>query len=102
MKSDDEFRTEGGSHAEWTLYVPSPLHEFQGEVLPECQYRMGDVNADGSINVADLVSLQGFLLGRSNLGKEHWVLSDVCHDGKINVFDMVMLRRIVVNEGLTT
>lgn len=102
MKSDDELRKEGGSHAEWTLYVPSPLHEFQGDVLPECKYRMGDTNAGGSVNVADLVSLQNFLIGRSKLEKEHWVLSDVCHDGKINVLDMAMLRRIVIEECFTT
>lgn len=102
MKSDDEFRAEGGSHEEWVLSVPSPLHEFQGDVLPECKYRMGDVNADGSINVADLVSLQNYLLGRSDLVKEHWILSDVCHDGDINVFDMVILRRIVINECVIT
>lgn len=63
---------------------------------------MGDTNADGSVNVADLVSLQNFLIGRSKLEKEHWVLSDVCHDGKINVLDMAMLRRIVIEECFTT
>lgn len=102
MKSDDELRKEGGSHSEWTLYVPSPLHEFQGDVLPECKYHMGDVNADGSVSVADLVSLQNFILGRSSLEKEHWVLSDVCYDGKINVFDMIILRRKVIEEYSTT
>lgn len=98
MKSDEEFRKEGGSHAEWELYVPSPLHEFQGDVLPECKYRMGDVNADGVINTADLVALQKYLHGRSTLGKEHWVLSDVCYDGKVDVFDIISLRRIVIGE----
>ena len=96
MRSDAELVKSGGSHAEWTLYAPSPLHEFQGNELPECKYKMGDVNADGNISIADLVSLQNFILGRSDIGKEHWVLSDVCHDGKINTFDMVMLRKKLI------
>ena len=65
MRSDAELVKSGGSHAEWTLYAPSPLHEFQGNELPECKYKMGDVNADGNISIADLVSLQNFILGRA-------------------------------------
>ena len=98
MKSDDEFRKEGGSHAEWTLSVPSPLHDFQGDKLPECRYRMGDVNADGNINTADLVTLQKYLHGRSGITKANGVLADVCCDGVTDVLDMVALRRKVINE----
>ena len=98
MKSDEEFRKEGGSHAEWALSVPSPLHEFQGEKLPECEYRMGDVNADGNINTADLVALQKHLHGRSGITKANGVLADVCCDGVTDVLDMVALRRKVINE----
>ena len=98
MKSDDEFRTEGGSHAEWALSEPSPLHEFQGDKLPECRYRMGDVNADGNINTADLVALQKHLHGRSGITKANGVLADVCFDGVTDVLDMVALRHKVINE----
>ena len=98
MKSDGELRKEGGSHAEWALSVPSPLHEFQGKMLPECEYRMGDINADGAINTADLVTLQKYLHGRSGITKANGVLVDICCDGKVDVLDMVRLRRIVIGE----
>lgn len=98
LKSDEEFRNEGGSHGAWSLYVPSTLHSFQKNILPECKYRMGDVNADGNINVADLVTMQKYLLGSSRLEADRWVLADVCHDGKIDAFDMVIMRNKVINE----
>ena len=98
MKSDDEFRKAGGSHAEWVLSEPSPLHEFQKDVLPECKYRMGDVNADGNINTADLVTLQKYLHGRSGITKSNSVLADTCCNGVTDVLDMVTLRRKVINE----
>lgn len=98
LKSDDELRKAGGSHSDWSLNVPSPLHDFQSDTLHECKYRMGDVNADGNIGVADLVTLQNHLLGRSKLEKDNWILSDMSYDGKINVFDMVLLRKAVITE----
>ena len=55
----------------------------------------GDVNGDGGFTVADLVAMQGFLLGRNDLAV--WQNGDLCSDGKINVYDMCLLRRLFVN-----
>ena len=55
----------------------------------------GDVNGDGGFTVADLVAMQGFLLGRNDLAV--WQNGDLCPDGKINVYDMCLLRRLFVN-----
>ena len=100
LRSDAELKSAGGNHAEWSLYVPSPLHSFQSDELPECGYMMGDVNADGDIGVADMVTLQSCLIGGTELESERWVLSDVCYDGKINIYDLTALRRIITEEAL--
>ena len=57
---------------------------------------IGDVNKDGEINVADLVMMQNFLLGKGNL--DDWSAGDILKDDQINVFDIVMLRKLVVSQ----
>ena len=54
---------------------------------------MGDVNADGTFTIADLVMMQQFLLGNGSL--TDWSAGDLCADGVINSFDMVMMRKLL-------
>jgi len=97
LKSDRELKESGGSHAEWKVDIRSSLHSFQKDVLPECRYSMGDVNADEEINIADLVCLQNHILRQKELNNENWVMSDMTFDGRIDVFDVVMLRQKLIN-----
>ncbi|MGN1086981.1 MAG: carbohydrate-binding domain-containing protein, partial [Porcipelethomonas sp.] len=55
----------------------------------------GDVNADGSFNVADLVAMQNYLLGKDTLSD--WQAGDMYEDGIINVFDLVVMKRELIN-----
>ncbi len=50
----------------------------------------GDVNADGSFTVADLVMLEKYLLGAGTL--TDWQAGDLCNDGVIDVFDIIEMR----------
>lgn len=52
----------------------------------------GDANDDGEFTVADLVSLQKWLLGYDNvlINSDN---SDLCADGIINVFDLCQMRK---------
>ena len=54
----------------------------------------GDVNGDGSVNVADLVVLQKYLLRKGEL--TDWTVCDLCPDGIIDGFDMVKLRKLII------
>jgi len=57
----------------------------------------GDINCDGTVSIADLVSLQNFLLGRTKtLG--NWKNADLCKDNRIDVFDMVLMRRLLIEK----
>lgn len=56
---------------------------------------MGDVNNNGEIDIADLVMLEKYLLGKSEL--EEWKLADLCEDGVIDSFDLVLMRKTLIN-----
>ena len=53
----------------------------------------GDVNADGDFNIADVVLLQNWLLGRKNTKLADWQAADLCADGKLNVFDLCLMKK---------
>ncbi len=55
----------------------------------------GDANNDSEINIADLVSLQRYILGVSAEGG-----TDVNRDGRVDVFDMVSLRQFMTKSYL--
>lgn len=58
---------------------------------------MGDVNLDGSFNVADVVLLQKWLLAVPEITLEKWENADFCVDGKLDVFDLCLMKRELIN-----
>ena len=57
----------------------------------------GDVNCDGTVSIADIVSLQNFLLGRTkSLG--NWKNADLCKDNRLDAFDMILMRRLLIEK----
>ncbi len=56
----------------------------------------GDVNNDGRIEIADLVSMQFYLLGRNKLTAEEEVLADINDDIRVDVYDLVLLRQMLL------
>lgn len=56
----------------------------------------GDVNADGSVNVADLVMMCNWLLGSNEL--TDWEAGDLYEDGVIDTFDFVLLRQLILRQ----
>ena len=77
-------------------YSSSPLSRFILEpVQPDPAPVIGDVNADGEFNVADIVMMQDHLLGRTSL--TDWTAGDICADDIINVYDLIGLKRLYFN-----
>lgn len=99
MKSDEEMKNSGGEHAAWTTYTPSPLHSFQSETLPECKYSMGDVNQDGSVNIADLVKMNKNISDYDNTDYDSYILSDLTFDGIVDSFDLVKMRKLIIAQN---
>ena len=57
--------------------------------------KLGDVNADGKIDIADAVALNAYLLGKdSDITAE---AADITADNELDVFDLTALKILVVN-----
>ncbi len=53
----------------------------------------GDVNADGELNVSDLVLLQKWLLAVPDTKLADWKAADLCKDDRLDVFDLCLMRK---------
>lgn len=51
-------------------------------------YVAGNVNADGSFNVSDIVLLQRWLFAAPDAELANWQAGDLCEDNRLNVFDL--------------
>jgi hypothetical protein len=56
----------------------------------------GDINADGRLDVADLVLLNKWLLAAPNTQLPDWKAGDLCGDDRLDVFDLVLMRQELV------
>lgn len=59
----------------------------------------GDINADGKVNLADVVLLQKWLLGIPETKLADWQAGDLYTDGVLNGFDLCLLRHTVTSSG---
>ncbi|MBR6580758.1 MAG: family 16 glycosylhydrolase [Ruminococcus sp.] len=57
----------------------------------------GDVNSDGTVSTADLVTLSKWLLGESQ--SVNMKNSDLCNDNQLDVFDLILLRKLVIQSN---
>lgn len=53
----------------------------------------GDINADGTFNVADVVALQKWLLAVPDTKLADWKSADLCSDNRLDVFDLCLMKR---------
>ncbi len=63
------------------LLIKKPLSETQ----------LGDVNADGSFNVADVVMMQKYLINAGTL--TNWEAGDLWEDARIDVLDLCLMKQ---------
>lgn len=56
----------------------------------------GDVNADGQFTAADAVTMQKWLLGKSDIAD--WKAGDLCEDNKLDVFDMCRMKQKLIED----
>ena len=60
-------------------------------------YYLGDVNASGSVEIADLVVLHKWLLGIPDTKLVNWHAGDLCTDNKIDTYDLALLRKLIAS-----
>ena len=80
------------------LYSPTVSIELGSDVTVRAIYGegllKGDYNADGTVNVSDLVLLQEFVLGKNVTIAD----TDMIDDGKTNSLDIAALRRSILSK----
>lgn len=54
----------------------------------------GDVNADGVLSVADIVTMQKYILNSGMIN--NWKAGDLYEDGRIDVFDLCLMRQMLI------
>lgn len=57
----------------------------------------GDLNNDGTLSIADIVSLQKHLVNVQRLDRNTLSIADMNSDGRVNVFDLNILKGMVSN-----
>ena len=86
------FSSAGGANIVQQEYSGAVTDKFIFEPVKKTIERIkGDVNADGDLNIADLVMMQKYLLGSNVL--TDWEAGDLSGNGRIDVSDLIMLRR---------
>ncbi len=59
---------------------------------------MGDVNTDGTFDVADVVLLQKWLLAVPDTHLANWKAGNYCDDECLNVFDLCLMKRALIEK----
>ena len=87
-----------GSVDNFSLYrhalTPSEVAALGQPVQEQPAEVKGDVNADGSFNAADLVSMERFLLGAGDLKAPK--AGELNGDGVTDPFDLVAMRKLIL------
>ena len=60
-------------------------------------YLLGDANADGDINVLDVVLIIGFIIGSNSPSDSEFLAGDYNEDGELNVLDVVAIISLIIN-----
>ncbi len=55
----------------------------------------GDVNDDGNVSIADVVSLQKHILNIQRLDRNGLTAADMNSDGRVNIFDLALLKNFI-------
>ena len=53
----------------------------------------GDANHDGVFNMADIVTLQKWLMNVPETKMINWEMADFNQDGKLNAIDLTLMKR---------
>lgn len=70
-----------------------------GWIVPEnkgSEIIAGDVNADGVFNVADVISMRNYLIGKDTL--KNWQAGDINNDNIIDIFDLCGMRKMILSQ----
>jgi len=78
---------------DWDTYTPDSTEPTEPETVK------GDVNADGTFNLTDVVAMQKWLLCAPDAAFADWQAGDLCADEKIDAFDLAIMKRKLLSKS---
>ncbi|MBT5955892.1 MAG: hypothetical protein HOG97_03925, partial [Candidatus Marinimicrobia bacterium] len=65
--------------------------------FPDEMMLLGDLNGDTILNILDVVTMVGFIMGTNDLNPPYDVAADMNADGIVNVLDIVTLVNFILS-----
>lgn len=96
VKVDCDLSTSGVKNATVTYKNGGFTNKTTFKINVKDEKVKGDINADGTLNVADVVLLQKWLLGVPDATLVDWKAADLCEDERLDVFDLCLMKRELV------
>lgn len=59
----------------------------------------GDINLDGKFGIADVVTIQKWMLGKKDVEIKYWENADLYKDGKLDVYDVCLMREKLIKDN---
>ncbi|MDE5946016.1 MAG: dockerin type I repeat-containing protein, partial [Oscillospiraceae bacterium] len=59
---------------------------------------MGDINDDGVFNIADVVTMQKWLLAIPDITFANWKAGDIYENNRLDVFDLCLMKRMLIEQ----
>ena len=91
---------EGYDSGDYTSYLILESNASANIIIPIDvhieAFLLGDLNADGGIDILDVVRLVSLILNDDGTDYE-LIVSDLNEDGDVNVMDVVLLVQIILN-----
>jgi len=61
--------------------------------------KSGDLNSDGTFNIADVIVMQNWLLNKPENDIKNWKAADLCKDDILDVFDLCLMKIKLLSES---
>ena len=75
----------------------SVINMYRMWVLEDINYKNGDMNVDGDIDVTDATIIEKYLANTITLSNAQQLLGDANYDGRISIQDATYVRKLAAN-----
>ena len=96
LSSDGVHPSENGYAEMRKLWAKTIYTSVYSSTSAEPEKIKGDVNSDGKFDIADVVTLQKWLLAVSDVKLNDWKSADLCEDNKLDVFDLCAMKQELI------
>ena len=96
----DDFEFIGWFTQDGTEITSSSVVGIIADMTLYAKWRLkGDVDADGDVDIDDVIMLQQWLLAVPDATLNDWHAGDLCQDERIDVFDLCFLKKLVIKKS---